>query len=36
LTYILAILGGIDDDSVAIGVADVEEADINYSFLVGM
>jgi len=28
--------GGIDDDSVTIGVADVEEEDINYSFLAGM
>jgi len=28
--------GGIDDDSVTIGVADVEEADMDSWFLAGM
>jgi hypothetical protein len=33
-TYILAISGGMDDELVTIGVADVKEADINYLLLV--
>ena len=34
-TYILAISWGTDDEPVAMGVAAVKEADINYSFLGG-
>jgi hypothetical protein len=36
LTYIRAISGGIDSELVAMGIADVKEADIEYLFLTGV